>query len=62
MDTKDIIIIVAAFLMAGFSLYRRYIRKKGGNSGGSSGKSAEKDRLRDQPDDYVPYSGKNDRP
>ena len=58
METKDIIIIAAAFMLAGFSLYRKYVRKNGGRPGSSSRKPGEKNNLRDQPDDYEPYTGK----
>jgi hypothetical protein len=59
MEKKDYIILVAAFVIAGFSLYRKYARKqKSGFSGKSGSTSGRGGGLRDQPDDYEPYSGK----
>ena len=59
MENKDYIILVAAFVIAGFSLYRKYAKRQNsgfsGKPGPSSGRSGG---LRDQPDDYEPYSGK----
>jgi hypothetical protein len=58
MEKKDIIILVLALLGAGFSLYRKYMKKKGtpdvaGNiSRSPSAFSSSKD------DDYEPYSKK----
>jgi len=61
MDKKDILIYVAVFILAGLSLYRRYVKKKGVKAGAPQNKSESKNILRDQPDDYEPYSGKKDQ-
>ncbi|NLE35782.1 MAG: hypothetical protein GX622_11815 [Bacteroidales bacterium] len=59
METKDIIILVVAFALAGFSLYRRYVKQKSmGGKGRSSGGIGPKRSLKDQPDDYEPYAGR----
>lgn len=59
MEKKDIIILAAAFVLAGFSLYRKYAKKQGGRTPDKSIRSfAPKGGLRDQPDDYEPYSAK----
>jgi hypothetical protein len=59
MDTTEVILIAAALLALGFSLYRRYAKKDQGKSNygqkekpGSSFSSYSKD------DDYEPYSKK----
>jgi len=58
METKDIIILIACLLAAGFSLYRKYAKKSAGTDKKGYGKeptsqfsSGSKD------DDYEPYSG-----
>jgi hypothetical protein len=57
METKDYIILVAAFALAGYSFYRKYAKKNNNigkeKSGGIFGKRGG---LGDQPDDYEPYS------
>ncbi|HNT93433.1 MAG: FeoB-associated Cys-rich membrane protein [Bacteroidales bacterium] len=59
METKDIIILIAVFALAGFSLYRRYAKQKStGSAGRSAGGIGPKGSLKDQPDDYEPYAGK----
>ena len=59
MEKKDYIILVAAFVFAGFSLYRKYAKKQNGSSRDkSAGIFGKRGSLRDQPDDYEPYSGK----
>jgi len=57
MGTLEIILIAAAFLALGFSLYKKFVKKDQGKSGplphkssGSSFSSHSKD------DDYEPYS------
>ena len=59
MEKKDYIILAAALVFAGLSLYRKYAKKHTdsplGKTGGGFGK---KRGLGDQPDDYEPYSGK----
>ncbi len=61
MDKKDIIIIVSVLLFAGLSLYRKFAKKKGALPGSSVNKPEGRKGLRDQPDDYEPYSGKKDQ-
>lgn len=59
METKDIIILVAALALAGYSFYRKYSRKQNDTGREKSGGGfAKRGGLRDQPDDYEPYSGK----
>lgn len=58
MEKKDIIIIVVAFALAGFSLYRKYIKKKEGSAGSTPHKKQGGSSLKDQADDYEPYSGR----
>ncbi|HEX2970103.1 MAG TPA: hypothetical protein VHO46_13485 [Bacteroidales bacterium] len=53
METKDIIILVAALTLAGFSLYRKYVSKKG-----AQGQKPGNELTSDKDDDYEPYSGK----
>ena len=57
MEKKDYIILVAAFVVAGFSLYRKYAKKQNDRTGEkSAGVFGKRGSLRDQPDDYEPYS------
>ncbi|HCM58773.1 MAG TPA: hypothetical protein DIS74_00015 [Bacteroidales bacterium] len=59
MENKDYIILAAAFVFAGFSLYRKYAKKKNDGLTGKPGTGfGKRGGLRDQPDDYEPYSGK----
>jgi hypothetical protein len=61
METKDIIIYSAVIALTGFSLYRKYVKKKGeGGPEKSTGIFTPRGSLRDQPDDYEPYDGKKD--
>ena len=60
METKDILILVAVFALSGYSLYRRYAKKNAGPAGSGSSKSQVKNSLKDQADDYEPYTGKKD--
>lgn len=57
MEKKDIIIFTAMLLLAGLSLYRRYIKKKSDAGGFSANKPRKKNSLSAQPDDYEPYTG-----
>lgn len=57
MEKKDIIILVAAFVLAGFSLYRKYMKKKESSSDNTPLKKSGRSSLKDQADDYEPYSG-----
>ena len=58
MEKKDIIIVTAMMLLAGLSLYRRYLKKKSDTGGLYANKPPEKNSLSAQPDDYEPYTGK----
>lgn len=59
MEKKDIIILVVALLGAGFSLYRRYMKKKGTpNVSGLDSKSSSVFSSSSKDDDYEPYSKK----
>lgn len=61
METKDIIIYAAIIALTGFSLYRKYVKKKGeGGPEKSTGYFTPRGSIRDQPDDYEPYDGKKD--
>jgi len=58
METKEIILLIACFLLLGFSLYRKYIQKstgKNNNAPGAGSSSQFSSSARD--DDYEPYSG-----
>ncbi|MGE5419539.1 MAG: hypothetical protein ACM3UT_05095 [Chloroflexota bacterium] len=55
MENKDIIILAAALAFAGFSLYRKYVAKKGGKV---PGKPVNELDSAVRNDDYEPYSGK----
>ncbi len=57
MEKKDIIILVVAFAFAGFSLYRKYVKKKESSASGTRMKNQGGNSLKDQADDYEPYSG-----
>jgi hypothetical protein len=58
MKTKDIIFLVFFLLVAGFSLYRKYIKKNAGNDkDGSATKSSSQFSSNSKNDDYEPYSG-----
>ena len=58
MEKKDIIIYGAMLLLVGFSLYRRYMKKKSDAGGFSASKPPGKNTLSAQPDDYEPYTEK----
>ncbi len=61
METKDIIIYSAVIAFTGFSLYRKYVKKKGeGGPAKSTGIFTPRSSLRDQPDDYEPYDRNKD--
>jgi hypothetical protein len=62
MDKKDIIIYIAVLMLIGLSLYRKYAKKKGITPGKPVQKSEGKNSLREQPDDYEPYSGRKEQP
>ncbi|MCU0459408.1 MAG: hypothetical protein MUE37_10020 [Bacteroidales bacterium] len=61
METKDIILLVALFALSGYSLYRRYTKKKTGTPGKPQPGSSDKGSLKGQADDYEPYSGSKDK-
>jgi len=51
---------VVVFATIGFSLYRKYMKKKNESSSGSTPrKKSGRSSLKDQADDYEPYSGGN---
>jgi hypothetical protein len=54
METKDVIILAACLAMAGFSLYRKYMKKEQQKTGSQQN---YKSTLTGK-DDYEPYSGK----
>ncbi len=58
MEKKDIIILAAMVSVAVFSLYRKYVSKKGKSPVSGMAKPVEKNNLTVQPDDYEPYSGR----
>jgi hypothetical protein len=58
METKEIILLIACFILMGFSLYRKYVKKsaeKKDNVPGPGSSSQFSSSARD--DDYEPYSG-----
>ena len=58
METKEILLLVACFLLVGFSLYRKYVKKstdKNNNAPGTGSSSQFSSSSKD--DDYEPYSG-----
>lgn len=58
MKTKDIFLLVFFLLLAGFSLYRKYMKKKSGDDNKGSGtKSSSQFSSNPKDDDYEPYSG-----
>ena len=59
MEKKDIIILVVVFATIGFSLYRKYMKKNESSSGSTPRKKSGGSSLKDQADDYEPYSGGN---
>ena len=61
MDIKDIIPIFFLLLFIGVIFYRKFAKKKGALPGSSVNKPEGRKGLRDQPDDYEPYSGKKDQ-
>jgi hypothetical protein len=59
MEKKDILIIVIIVLTFGFSIYRKYVQKKGNtNVAGKDSKSSSVFSSSSKDDDYEPYSGK----
>jgi len=58
MDTKEIIILVCAFLALGFSMYKKMSDKNKKGLQGENKSPVKKGGLASQPDDYEPYSGK----
>ncbi len=57
MDVKDIVIYIALGVFAGFSIYRKYIRK---NTAGKSESNSNYPGKSITDDDYEPYSDKED--
>jgi hypothetical protein len=59
METKDIFILIAVISIAGFSLYRKYMKKKeAGNVQDKDAQSGSRFSSHTKDDDYEPYSGK----
>lgn len=58
METKDIVVLVVVVIALGFSYYRKYMKKKEGITGGLSRQNTPRNSLKDQADDYEPYSGR----
>jgi hypothetical protein len=59
MEKKDIIVLVIVVFGVGFSLYRRFIQKKGNaNVAGQDSKSSSPFSSSSKDDDYEPYSKK----
>ncbi len=61
METKEIIFLVALLALSGYSLYRRYGKKNSGVPGNPRRGFSTKSSLKDQADDYEPYSGNKDK-
>lgn len=55
MEKREILILAVSLAFAGFSLYRKYIAKKGGKV---PGKPVNELDSAVRNDDYEPYSGK----
>ena len=59
MGKKDILVIVLIVLSFGFSIYRKFVQKKGKvNTYGKDSKSSSAFPSSLKDDDYEPYSGK----
>ncbi|MCX6302967.1 MAG: hypothetical protein NTW82_12370 [Bacteroidia bacterium] len=59
MDTTEVILIAAALLALGFSLYRKFVKKDQGKSSyGQKEKPGSAFSLYSKDDDYEPYSKK----
>jgi len=59
METKDIFILVAVVSFAGFSLYRKYMKKKeAGDGQDKDAQAGSRFSSQSKDDDYEPYSGK----
>jgi hypothetical protein len=58
METKDILLYILIFAAAGFSLYRRYVKKNQQGKGGRSNTSGSMPVQSSKDDDYEPYSGR----
>lgn len=58
METKDIVILVVVVIALGISYYRKYKKKNEGLTGGSLHQNTTRNSLKDQADDYEPYSGR----
>ncbi len=58
MSSKDIIVFVAAFTLAGFSIYRRYMRKNKAGSTDNKNSSSSAFPSSKKEDEYEPYNKK----
>jgi hypothetical protein len=58
METKEILLLLIAFVALGFSIYKKYTKKNGQSKGDEKKSIIKKGGLSSQPDDYEPYSGK----
>jgi hypothetical protein len=56
MDTKEVIILTAVLIYAGFRIYQKYFRKNA-NSRNEADKKADSSVSSAPGDDYEPYSG-----
>jgi len=59
METKDIIILVLCLVVAGYSLYRKYMKKNAeGTSRNQTSDSSSQFSSKSKDDDYEPYADK----
>jgi len=58
MSKTEVILLIAAFIFAGFRIYQKYFRKEQHNQKNSGRKDSGAISLSHN-DDYEPYSGKN---
>jgi hypothetical protein len=58
METKDILLFALIFAAAGFSLYRKYVKKNQPGQPGQKGNSTGSSFSSVKDDDYEPYSKK----
>lgn len=59
MSSTEIIFITALFLLAGFQIYRKYVKKDTDKPGTGSNKESDSSFSSiSKDDDYEPYSGK----
>jgi hypothetical protein len=58
MKSKDIFLIILIIVAAGFSIYRKYVKKNQQGTGGFSRPDGRSSQADSKDDDYEPYSGK----